>query len=346
VEPLSQNSREKREALRKLFAGVIGLFGSVQPFGAQKAVGAQGAFEMDMEYYLKNALNGNQGKISSSTQRTPFPTGRTLDEDTASTIVNIIEEEVIKILRGLRGQVPVDSVAVAKEQFSGVPSKVKTLLPSFKEFVPIAQDNIQDSYYLDIYLLCLYREIANLLTLSQQRVLFRRRVGEAFLNWIVSQDKSKGLQKLTIPSTESSNGSSASMDSLSRGIGLLLDSFVRLKLIKSYEFDIEDFADKESATFSFAENLPVSFQFTLQAPINIISFIEQYKLDTFFHPDLLATTVSAYCRLYGFGVRFDDYLLDNFYRESNFDVVGQDVLVEMAIIPTALANNDKDTFIM
>jgi len=83
------------------------------------------------------------------------------------------------------------------------------------------------------------------------------------------------------------------MTVLSEGVKAILESFVQLKLISSYAFEVDDFADEASAAYSFGEALPVSFQFTLQAPINILSFIEQFKQDTFLHPDLLATTVAA-----------------------------------------------------
>lgn len=36
--------------------------------------------------------------------------------------------------------------------------------------------------------------------------------------------------------------------------------------------------------------------------------------------------------------RFDDYLLDNYYREENFDVQAQDIIIEMAL---RKRNNDQ-----
>lgn len=341
--PSTPIQKTRSDVFIKVAANSAVLFASFLP--TRKAFGAtanRGAFEMDMDYYLQNVLNGNQGK-SSSDRRTFFASGRVIDNDTSKEIVRIIEEETVKLLRRLQGQVPAD-VAQAKNAFASVPDKVQKLLPEFKQFVPITQDNLQDNYYLDIYLLILYREIANLLPLSEQRVSLRRNVGEAMLSWVRKQ---KDISPPPLPPLlASKNGSAANVSSLAQGIQLLLSCFVNLKLIGAYKFDIDDFADEESATFSFQENLPISFQFTLQAPVTILSFIEQYKEDTFFHPDIFATTVSCLCREYGFGVRFDDYLLDNFYRESNFDVVGQDVLVEMEIIDAATKDREKNGFVM
>lgn len=81
------------------------------------------------------------------------------------------------------------------------------------------------------------------------------------------------------------------------------------------------------------QGLPLSFQMTLKEPATIISFIEMAKENTLFHPEIIAATIMAYLNKNGFQVSYDDYLLDNYYREDNFDVQAQDVIIEMSIKP-------------
>jgi hypothetical protein len=51
---------------------------------------------------------------------------------------------------------------------------------------------------------------------------------------------------------------------------------------------------------TFKQKLPVSFQFNLIAPVTILGFLEQAAANTFFHPELIATTVASWARLLGF----------------------------------------------
>ena len=77
----------------------------------------------------------------------------------------------------------------------------------------------------------------------------------------------------------------------------------------------------------------VSFQVTLKEPSTLISFIEMAALNTFFHPDIIGNTLASYIASRGFDVKYEDYLMDNFYREDNFSVQAQDILLEMRFSP-------------
>jgi hypothetical protein len=85
----------------------------------------------------------------------------------------------------------------------------------------------------------------------------------------------------------------------------------------------------------------------------LLGFLESTRADTFFHSEFVAATLAALVRRLGFAVSYEglllfcvcffprltspsllhiqDYLLDEFYRESNYAVVAQDVLLELNI---------------
>ena len=66
-------------------------------------------------------------------------------------------------------------------------------------------------------------------------------------------------------------------------------------------------------------------------PVTILGFLQQTLSDTFYHPDIVGTTVAAFARKLGFNCQFEDYLLDRQYREDNFEVQAQDILFEFQV---------------
>lgn len=51
---------------------------------------------------------------------------------------------------------------------------------------------------------------------------------------------------------------------------------------------------------SCTQGLPVSFQLTVVGPVNLLGFLETAAADTFFHPEIIATTISSYARSLGY----------------------------------------------
>ena len=59
--------------------------------------------------------------------------------------------------------------------------------------------------------------------------------------------------------------------------------------------------------------------------------------DTFFHPEIIGTAIAAQLRRDGYHTKYEDYLLDNYYRESNFDLRADAVIFEVSTIPSSIA---------
>jgi len=152
-------------------------------------------------------------------------------------------------------------------------------------------------------------------------VKLRQKVGDEILQLFI-KDK---LINMTMTNNQ------RNVENLAYNVKLILQSYVKIGLISSFIFDDDDLADQAYADSSFQEGLPVSFQFTLKEPATLLGFIEQNKNDTFYHPEIIASTIASYCRQKGFNTRFEDYLVDNYYRTENFDIEAQDILIEMLI---------------
>ena len=60
---------------------------------------------------------------------------------------------------------------------------------------------------------------------------------------------------------------------------------------------------------------------------------EKTAANSFFHPEILATTLSSYARSLGFKSHFEDYLMDEFYLydQSVNEVTAQDIIVELEV---------------
>mmetsp|Transcript_22853 Transcript_22853/g.50820 ORF Transcript_22853/g.50820 Transcript_22853/m.50820 type:complete len:125 (+) Transcript_22853:24-398(+) len=121
------------------------------------------------------------------------------------------------------------------------------------------------------------------------------------------------------------------MKALGRGTEQILGVFKTTGIIADYQFDADDMSDFDYAEASFQESLPVAFQVTLKEPATILGFLEGAQANTFFHPEVVANTITALARSLGFRIRFEDYLMDNYYRDSNFEVQAQDILLEFGV---------------
>lgn len=276
------------------------------------AVNQKGAFEMDMDFYVRNILNGNNAQIENEKKVTKsfYPSPRKMDITITTKMINIIKTIASKMsslsIETLNEYIDIE-----------LPKKLVQL----KANIPITNENFSDQYYFDIYLYLIYKSIENVISKSEDRVLLRQKVGDEILQLLIN-DKFINIKN---------SQRKKDVVELASNVKLLLQSFVKIGLISSFIFDDDDLADQYYADSSFREGLPVSFQFTLREPATLLGFIEQNKNDTFYHPEIIASTIASYCRLQGFNTRFEDYLVDNYYRTENFDIEAQDILIEMLI---------------
>jgi len=295
-----------RERITRPAAAVLatGLSFSFAPKTAEAA--APGAFEMDAQVYLRNLLQIQ--KKQADTVRIVFRSPRRIDEKFASDVL----ECVIALLPGFD-----------REELSETVRKKASL---FREFAPIVSESLADQYYFDLTLFCAYEQAKRILPSSQDRVEFRDKLGAMVLETVL---RHPGGRSVPIPSPAQTLP--LPQEQIAAGIDAILKVFQTTGQIDGFVFDAADFADAEFAAKSFQAALPVSATIQLKEPATVLSFIEGVKLNTFFHPEFIGSSLVAYLQRCGLGGRFEDYLLDNYYRESNFDVQAQDVIVELQV---------------
>jgi len=275
---------------------------------ASVARAAQGAFEMDAEYYLRNAFKTQSG--TKEAVRTVFKSPRKIDKAFAN---DIVERAVIANLPS--GEF--NRTRYEEEQ--------QRQYRKWREFAPFAaKADLSDQYWMDLSLYCIYLQAAEILPTSEQRVAFRSRVGASVLDLAIQNGCAL------------SGSGSGSQSDIAQDVFKLLSFLQSKSQIAGFVYDADDFGDDVFAAQSFAQKLPLSTTIQLKEPCNVISFIQGVKENTFFHPEYVGSALVALIERSGKFARFEDYLLDNFYRESNFDTQAQDVVIELQM------RGDKD----
>lgn len=296
-------------------ASLLCAYGVVPSVLAANAPKPKGAFEMDMDYYFENLLNRNKGNEKDNRGPRPlYKSPRRMDSAFGTTTLDIVKQTI----HGFDSTISVEEISSQAEQ------RYHGKLPYFKTFVPIVKSNTEDQYYVDIMLYIYYKIASERIKTSEERVQFRKAVGESIYKSILSE----------LPQSSPVQSSAQDIGTISNGIEALLTYFSQKRFIANFVYDKEDLNDETYAKQTFAQNLPVSTQITLTEPCTLIGFLQGYMEDTFFHPEIVATTVAAYLRAHGLYSKYEDYLLDEYYRESNFDLQAQDVVVEIEFVPS------------
>ena len=178
------------------------------------AAARQGAFEMDVEYYLKTVASRAQGKpdavINAKTAKPAFASARVLNKELANDVVTAVHEEISRIA----------GVSVP-EIVTKVNAQKLLYVPYFKEFVPIRAEDFSDQYFFDITLYVSYLVAAQLIQKSTDRVILRKAVGNRVLDLL--------MQKGLIGSSTSPKGSilsaSQTPDNLQPSRGNILHAY-------------------------------------------------------------------------------------------------------------------------
>ena len=301
------------------------LFPSILMLSVQKSNAVKGAFELDAEYYLKSLIQPNEktNKKIIAESNVKYSSPRTLDIDFANDINNCILDAIelsCKINR--------------KTFLKNVEDNLSYSIKYFKTFCRMDTETLSDQHYFDMILYLYYLEAGKFLQTSETRVSLRKTVGDNILRrlqtkyQIITPNSINSESSQTFTQNEKIKIKSENLFKLGKGINQILSIFKSKSIIRNYIFDDENFTDLTYIHQSFKDNVPINFQITAENPATIISYIEQYKMDTFYHPEIIATTICSLGKQFNFNLEFEDYLLDNEYRTDNFDVQAQDVLYE------------------
>jgi hypothetical protein len=272
----------------------------------QISYAAKGAFEMDAEYYLKNIFGTSNNKKPAIFNSNPiYVSPRKLNATFSSLILQEIRRSII------------DEGSVSLEYLENMVNKdLPFAIKYFKLFVPIRDEDISDQYYFDMILYLYYLEAGKILPTSIERVKLRTLVGANLLNLFLREYREEnGFNEVinsiknvkSLPNNKNIsdrlNYGVSAIKSFDIGIKSILDKYKLNGMLDGYIFENEDLTDVELIQANFQDGLSVNFQITLQSPATILGFIQQYKMDTFFHPEIFATVISALAIHLGYKIR-------------------------------------------
>jgi hypothetical protein len=171
----------RSEMMNNFRRSVIAITGAVSVLPTLQAANArQGAFEMDLEYYLKTVASRAQGKpdatINAKTAKPAFASARVINKDLASDVVTVVYQQIGRLAN-------LSSSSIKTK----VDAQMVLFMPYFKEFVPIRKEDYSDQYYFDITLYVSYLVAAILIPKSTDRVILRKAVGEDILGLLISK---------------------------------------------------------------------------------------------------------------------------------------------------------------
>jgi hypothetical protein len=158
----------------------------------QVAHAEKGAFEMDMEYYVRDLVSAVKGETANDKVQEGLKTfdkklkkfygpARKMDESFASSVVDLIltKMEVVSNLSRSRAKL-----------LEAVDDKIDYNLKYFKTFVPISdKKTVGDQYFFDIFLYTLYLEAGKTIVKSEDRIRLRSLVGASILSLMYSKYK-------------------------------------------------------------------------------------------------------------------------------------------------------------
>ena len=239
------DSKSFRETLRSRLRVLPAAF----TFHVAASRATEGAFEMDIQYYLKSLLNPN-ASIGEIKQRGVFPSARKLDQIFASSLVEIIKDDIARY-----------SGSSISDISNYVTANLARQINYIQTFAPITELNFSDQYYFDTVVYLCYRFAEKTIPSSENRVALRNSIGLKTLK----------LLNVKLPEVPSKV---MPTDTLSIGIRRILLAFKERGIIESFLIDDENLIDTEYAVATLTQGFKVPIQFTLIKPANMIGWLE------------------------------------------------------------------------
>lgn len=244
----------------------LSLYTNPQSSNAQQV---KGAFEMDLEFYLRNIFNGKPSDDAQTFKNRPiYKSPRTMNKVFAMRVLDVVIQQIVATGNNheTNNKRLVYNKQIAISNLTSiVDSKVPYMLNYFRTFAPITTLDLSDQYYFDMIMYLYYLEAASRIPSSEERVGLRSRVGQEILRLLVDQyglyNNSSG--DITLPVYDNSSSSSRKQDSisvaanslskLSTMITAVLDRFKTNGIILDYEFQADDLDDVPYAISSFQD---------------------------------------------------------------------------------------------
>jgi len=326
------------------------------PSDPANAARAKGAAELDLEFYIRDLVNGNkkEGSIAPSTNGPPVPPPRTLGGSLLPLLLNkecsadcIPVQALVEEIQSQDKKAAGRTARTSKEDIvSDIQSRVDAYRErtkrSFYSRAPWNEEEISDQYYFDFTIYALWKTAAELIDSNPNRDRFLRNIGRMLVRKLESEGtltQGPSLQQQQQQQQQSSKDTV--LVSSVPIIMELLDVFKTSGYCKNYRIRSSDNSDAIGDDGPFFDDLDDESLGLVGTANCLVSIYEPAVLgaslqingeNSRFAPDFVGTAMAAIWEKYG-GIRttWDVFFVDPEYRPNPKDYFPNEQLLQMTL---------------
>lgn len=323
----------------------------------------KGAAELDLEYYLRDLVQGNKKEGSGVPSTIGIPTlspPRTLTGPIMPMVLNkdctadcITIRALIEILQE-QEMVPGRTTPITKNAVleHEIQHRVTTIRDrtqtSFYTKAPWQNEEMTDQYYFDFTAYAVWKTAAQLIETNTNRDKFIRTIGRMFIHEL--EEKKLLTEKASTQTGTSNSNTDGVLVRSIPAITEVLTLFQTSRYCKNYRIRSSD-NDGVDNTDNTANTVPIPVfdaiddeSFVMSGNINcLVSIYEPATLgaslqingeNSRFGPDLIGTSLAAIWEHYGIRTTWDVFFVDPEYRPNPKDYFPNEQLLQMTLKPT------------
>jgi hypothetical protein len=323
-------SLSRRKLLRNgILAGSGGILLSPDTANA-----ARGAFELDMEYYVRDLVGGNSKEGNVLPSAPPIRSApRTLSDPLLSLLLNDDCSSAclstLALVQAVQQATKRDEKSIETDIQQRVRDYRAKSSRSFSTGAPWQVEHVSDQYYFDLTAYALWRTAADLLPNYLDRDRFVRSLGRL----IYAKARADGILRQPQPKKDSLAGSVASMTEL-------LDAFTSAKFCKGYRIGEQSKDKKEEEKpivfdelddDALASGLSVDCLVSVFEPATLGASLQITGEQSRFAPDFVAAALAAVWETAGVQSSWETFFVDPEYRPNPKDYFPNEQLLQFTL---------------
>jgi hypothetical protein len=297
---------------------------------------ARGAFELDMEFYVRDLIGGNskEGNVLPS-----IPPSRSKPRTLSDPLLSLLLNDdcssaclsTLALVQAIQQATKRDEKSIEMDIQQRTRDYRSKASRSFSTGSPWQVEHVSDQYYFDLTAYALWRTAADLLPNYLDRDRFVRNLGRL----IYEKARAEGILRQPQPKKGSLAGTVASMTEL-------LDAFTSAKFCKGYrigEQEKESKDKKEEKTIVFdelddealASGLSVDCLVSVFEPATLGASLQITGEQSRFAPDFVAATLAAVWETAGVQSSWETFFVDPEYRPNPKDYFPNEQLLQFTL---------------
>jgi hypothetical protein len=294
---------------------------------------ARGAFELDMEYYMRDLVGGNskEGNVLPSS-----PPSRSAPRSLSDPLLSLLLNDdcssaclsTLALVQAVQRATKRDEKSIESDIQQRTREYRAKASRSFSTGAPWQVEHVSDQYYFDLTAYALWRTAADLLPNYPDRDRFVRNVGRL----LYEKARAEGILRQPQPRKGSLVGTVASMTEL-------LDAFTSAKFCKGYRIGEQSKDKKEEKRIVFdeldddalASGLSVDCLVSVFEPVTLGANLQITGEGSRFAPDFVAATLAAVWETAGIQSSWETFFVDPEYRPNPKDYFPNEQLLQFTL---------------